>query len=124
MLSQIADNPESTCFLVEVISKKSQNTRWEVTVEKQKMSKENIRKMSIDKFYELVTGDKFAFKKLCEALPKVIDDIVKNKEFKKTSNTVYKELIESSPNIMKTIFLTSFKTYNGFEDISINENNV
>jgi len=33
-------------------------------------------KILIDKFYEFVTGEKTAFKALCEQLPQVIEDIV------------------------------------------------
>ncbi|MCK5855710.1 MAG: Eco47II family restriction endonuclease [Sulfurovaceae bacterium] len=40
------------------------------------MSNERIRRVSIDKFYEIVTGEKEAFRQLVEILPRVIDDVL------------------------------------------------
>lgn len=34
-----------------------------------------IRRVSLDKFYELVTGDKNAFYNLCMALPNIIQKV-------------------------------------------------
>ena len=70
-------------MLVEVIAKKSQNTPWETTVDKAKMKHDNIRRVSIDKFYEMVTGNKTSFKELCLALPAVIKDVVGSRWKKK-----------------------------------------
>lgn len=74
--------------------------------------------MSIDKFYEIVTGDKHSFKKLIEILPTVmddvIDDIAKNKS---QSNTVLSELAEIDSNILKSLYLLSFKSYEGFDTL-------
>lgn len=46
-----------------------------------KFDNENIHIISGDKLYELLTGDKFAFKKLIEALPKVFKDLGYAKNF-------------------------------------------
>jgi len=75
--------------------------------------------MSIDKFYELVTKDKFAFKKLCEILPKVIEDVVSSIKEETIENSVFEELKEISPNILKSLYLLSFETYEGFENLNI-----
>ena len=45
--------------------------------------------MSIDKFYELVFGDSKAFFKLCIALPKILDDILKAEPSIATKYDVY-----------------------------------
>lgn len=119
MLSQLVDNPNSKCLLVEAIAKKSQDIAWVVSLDGISSSKEQIRRVSLDKFYSLVTKDKLAFKKLCEILPTVIDDVIQDLDFSTTSNTVYEELLEISPNIMKSIFLISFQTYDGFDEISM-----
>jgi hypothetical protein len=76
MQSKLLENRKNKCYLVEVISKNSQNIEWKVSLDGESTSNENIRRVSIDKFYELVTGEKNAFKQLVEVLPKVIDDVL------------------------------------------------
>ncbi len=77
--------------------------------------------MSIDKFYEIVTGDKNSFKNLCEKLPKVIEDVVKLQKSEVVSNTVFEELTNISPNILKSLYLLAFENYEGFENFEIEE---
>jgi Eco47II restriction endonuclease len=119
MQSTVLSNPTATCMLVEVIAKKSQNTLWSISLDKQSISDNRIRRVSIDKFYELVTGNKTAFKELCEQLPLIIEDIVNNMKVKAESNSVFAELEEIDPNLLKSIYLLSFKKYQGFDDFNI-----
>jgi hypothetical protein len=61
----IISDPQSSCLLVEVISRKSQNIPWIISLDGNKQTtNERIRRVSIDKFYELVTGEKTSFKRL------------------------------------------------------------
>ncbi len=119
MLSTLIENPKAKCLLVEVIARNSQDTTWNISLDGNPISKQNIRRVSIDKFYELVTGDKFAFKNLCEALPLVLDDIISDIELDSASNSVFNELEEISPNLLKSIYLLSFEKYEGFEDFDV-----
>ncbi len=119
MLDQLVNDSEATCMLVEVIAKNSQNINWDTTIDKKKVSNDSIRRVSIDKFYELVTNDSSAFKKLCEILPKVINDVVNNITLDNKSNTVVSELKEISPNLLKSLYLLSFKKYEGFGDFNV-----
>lgn len=113
----ISDN-KAKCFLVEIIAKNSQNTPWIVTLDKLKQpSHENIRRVSIDKFYEIVTGDKFAFQKLCQVLPTVINDVVSSLKTRNKQNTVFEELQNLSSDLLTSIYLLSFKKYEGFKDL-------
>jgi hypothetical protein len=80
---------------------------------------ERIRRMSIDRFYELVTGDKLAFKKLCEKLPQIIDDVTREREFCEENNSVLSELQEIDSNLLKSIYLLAFKQYEGFHDFCL-----
>lgn len=116
MQNTIIKNNLSTCYLVEVMARKSQNIAWVVSLDGISTKSNNIRRMSIDKFYHLVTGDEFAFKKLCKVLPYVLDDILSNSYLGNNKNTVFDELKNISPDIVKSIFLLSFKTYQGFKD--------
>ncbi|WP_408648719.1 Eco47II family restriction endonuclease [Tumidithrix elongata] len=105
MQSTLLSNPDATCLLVEVISKKSQNVVWKMSLDGQTVSNEKIRRVSIDKFYEFVTGNRFAFKELCEKLPSIIEDILENSDFEAESNSVFSELADIDPNLLRSIYL-------------------
>ena len=119
MQNTLLSTSEATCLLVEVIAKRSQNTIWKVSLDGQSVSNERIRRVSIDKFYQLVTGDRFSFKNLCEKLPIIIQDIVEDNDIIAESNYVFSELEDIDPNLLKSIFLLSFKKYEGFDDFNI-----
>lgn len=115
MQHKLNTNPQAQCFLVEVIAKTSQNIPWVISIDKEQIVNERIRRISIDKFYEIVTGDKFAFRDLCKALPVVMDDVLKTVDLKLAENSVFDELKELSPNISKSIYLLAFSKYEGFD---------
>jgi Eco47II restriction endonuclease len=116
MQNIVLKNSQAQCFLVEVIAKKSQNEAWKVSLDGNFVSDNRIRKVSIDKFYELVTGDKLAFQKLCKSLPKILDDVLKESSSAQPLNTVLNEFKEISSNLEKSIYLLAFNKYEGFGD--------
>ena len=73
----------------------------------------------MDLFYEMVTGEADAFRKLCEALPAVLDDVVNAMDAALIENSVFEELKSLSPNLLKSLFVLSFERYEGFEDLDI-----
>jgi hypothetical protein len=116
MQNTIINNPEATCMLVEVIAKQSQNIPWVVTLDGTKQpSIDKIRKVSIDKFYELVTGNKNAFFELCKVIPTVIQDVVSEIKTNEKENTVFAELNKISDDLLSSIYLLSFERYEGFK---------
>jgi hypothetical protein len=119
MQNTILTIPDATCMLVEVIAKKSQNSVWNMSLDGIPVAHEQIRRVSIDKFYELVTGNTTAFKQLCETLPVVIDDIVQEEKSPDAVNTVFAELQQISPNLLKSLYLLSFSQYEGFGDFDV-----
>jgi len=121
MQSKLLEDRENRCYLVEVIAKNSQNIMWKVSLDGETTSNENIRRVSIDKFYEIVTGEKEAFKQLVETLPKVMDDVLKEIQQNENGieNTVFEELKEIDENILKSLYLLSFKKYEGFFSLNI-----
>ncbi len=76
MQSQLLDDDDCAYFLVEAIAKKSQNIKWSTTVDGKSVSHKKIRRVSLDQFYALVTGQEDAFYKMCMVLPKVIEKVV------------------------------------------------
>lgn len=115
MQAQILGDDQSVCMLVEVIAKRSQNKKWEVTIDNRKFAHTNIRRVSIDQFYGIVFGDDRAFFKLCCALPSVLDDVLNEVAQAGDRNTVYQELKQLSPDILRSLYLLAFKTYDGFD---------
>ena len=119
MQDTLIKDPSATCMLVEVIASNSQNIEWSVSIDKNKVSHKQIRRVSIDKFYEIVTGDRLAFKKLCTVLPRIIEDVVSSVKLAEKSNTVVRELKEIDKNLLKSIYLLSFRKYEGFHEFDI-----
>lgn len=126
MQSQLLKDDDCACFLVEVIAKKSQNAKWVTTVDKNKVSHKRIRRVSLDQFYALVTGQKDAFYQICMVLPTVIEDVVSNSEdVKVPHDTVLEELQSIAGKIYfgseeiavaMALYMLGFSTYNGFKN--------
>jgi len=126
MQNQLLNDDDCACFLVEAIAKKSQNEKWTVTVNKQKVSHSLIRRVSMDRFYEIVTGSPTAFHDVCMALPEVISEAVAQNGFVETPrDTAFEELCrvaaafggsgEESAMAM-SMYLLGFGSYEGFSD--------
>ena len=119
MQNQLLKDRNSQCYLVEVIAKKFQNIEWSVSLDGVSTSHENIRRVSIDKFYEIVTGEKEAFRQLVETLPLVMDDVLVDIEQRGVENSVFEELKEIDSNMLKSLYLLSFEKYEGFDNLNI-----
>lgn len=126
MQSQLLSNDDCACFLVEAIAKRSQNIKWETTVNGVKVSHKLIRRVSLDRFYELVTGEENAFYKMCMALPDVIQQAVDELgESVIPHDTVIDELREfarqynaPSENLAAAlaVYMLGFGSYSGFSE--------
>jgi Eco47II restriction endonuclease len=119
MMDTLLKTPSATCLLVEIIATNSQNNIWKMSLDGVPFSNNSIRRVSIDKFYEMVTRDKLAFKKLCEKLPVIIEDIVNDGAFDPGTNSVVQELKNIDPNLIKSLYLSSFKKYEGFDTFNL-----
>lgn len=73
--------------------------------------------MSIDKFYELVTGEADAFYKMCMALPGAIKELMETIDaLSVPKDTVFAELKENAAgNFELALFMLGFETYLGFK---------
>jgi len=119
MQNRILKSADITCMLVEVIAKQSQNIPWKISLNSEQYVHDNIRRVSIDKFYEIVTGEKLAFRLLCEVLPIVLDDVLLTLEQETIKNSVFDELKSMSPNLLKSLYLLSFSKYEGFNALEM-----
>ena len=117
LADKVSEDTLCECYLVEVIAKRSQNIPWVVSLDGERVSNDRIRRVSIDKFYEIVTGDSEAFFKLCKVLPEVINEILSNNEqMVVEEDTVIRELREKDSNVLKALYLLAFSSYKGFEN--------
>jgi hypothetical protein len=114
MQNTILRDDDATCLLVEVIAKGSHDRKWTVSVDGEQMSHRNIRRVSIDKFYQLLTGDAQAFFKLCQILPSVITEAVSDLEICNIESSVLQELEGRSSDLLESLYLLAFEKYEGF----------
>lgn len=124
MQNQLLNDDDCACFLVEAIAQRSQNIKWETSVDGRKVGHKLIRRVSIDQFYALVTGQDDAFYQLCMVLPEIIEDVVKDLDGALVPHdTVIDELnrLASEQNvefedlaIAMAIYMLGFGSYNGF----------
>lgn len=92
---QLLEDDDSACFLVEAIAKRSQNIPWGVSVDGQHKSHELIRRVSMDQFFKIVTGDDLAFWKVCQALPETIEQVIADLDTAPVPyDIVYDELVD------------------------------
>ena len=124
MQSQILDDDDCACLLVEAIAKRSQNIKWTTKVDGKNVQHRLIRRVSMDQFYAIVTGDENAFYKMCMALPETINEVV-NEEGAVTvpQDTVIQELRKvaelygEQPEdlaMAMSVYMLGFNTYLGF----------
>ena len=135
MQSQLLDDDDCACLLVEAIAKNSQNIKWTTKVDGKKVQHRRIRRVSMDQFYAIVTGDELAFYKMCMALPEVINSVVNEEgavvvpqdtvvqELKKVAE-LYSDQPEDLAMAM-AVYMLGFNTYLGFgsKDIRVIDGN-
>lgn len=134
MQNQLLKDDDCACFLVEAIAQRSQNIKWETTVDKNKVSHRRIRRVSLDQFYALVTGEEDAFYQMCMVLPEVIEKVVNGGEgIKVPEDIVLDELKsiaiqigEASEQLAMAmaVYMLGFSTYNGFREYLKDESSV
>lgn len=128
MQNQLLHDDDCVCFLVEAIAARSQNMIWETTVDGQKVSHNRIRRVSMDKFYEIVTGQSDAFYQICRALPEIVKEVIEEgNELAVPEDKVYEEIKRVSEGfneqnenmgMILSMYMLGFSTYNEFDSIA------
>lgn len=126
MQSQLLDDDDCACMLVEAIAKYSQNVKWTTKVDGKSVQHKRIRRVSMDQFYAIVTGDENAFYKMCMALPEVINTVVQEEgAVEVPEDTVVQELrkvaelyTDKTEDIAMAmaVYMLGFSTYLGFNN--------
>ncbi len=134
MQNQLLKDDDCCCFLVETIAKCSQNVAWETTVDKQKVGHSRIRRVSMDKFYAIVTGEADAFFKVCLALPGTVQKVLAERDtgIATPHDTVIEEMRADAAKfnngsedfaMVMSMYMLGFSTYNGFSALGRMLNN-
>lgn len=113
MQAKMLEDCKTKCYMVEKMSLSPLNEEWAIFIENTRVSDKNIRRVSIDQFYELVFEDPKAFYKLCMALPKVIEDVVKDNEVLKIKGNDSNFLMDTS-RLSTDLYLLVFSQYEIF----------
>lgn len=134
MQNQLLHDDNCVCFLVEAIASRSQNIIWETTVDGQKVSHNRIRRVSMDKFYEIVTGQSDAFYQICRALPEIVKEVIEEgDELTVPEDKVYEEIKKvaegfneqsESMGMILSMYMLGFSTYNEFDSIAEKNSNL
>lgn len=131
MQNQLLSDDDCACFLVEAIAQKSQNIKWETTVDGKRVSHKRIRRVSLDQFYAITTGEDDAFYHMCMTLPSVIEKVVKQdgvvqvphdtviQELKNIANISGEETEDMAMAI--AIYMLGFNSYLGFSGLLGND---
>jgi len=121
MQGQLLSDDDCACFLVEVIAKRSQNITWAVSIDGAKQKHRRIRRVSIDEFYNLVTGLDDAFYRMCLILPSVIEKVVdSSNNIIVPKDSVIDELkrlaTRKNGSFALALYMLGFDSYHGFGD--------
>ena len=119
MQRQLLADDDCACFLVEAIARRSQNIPWQLTVDGISGSHRRIRRVSIDEFYSVVTGQDDAFYQICMVLPDIIERAISGTAASIIpKDTVMEELNimskEKGESISLALYMLGFGSYKGF----------
>lgn len=124
MQNQLLNDDDCACFLVEAIAQRSQNIKWETTVDGRKVGHKLIRRVSMDRFYALVTQQDDAFYQMCMVLPSVIHKVVRELEGSIVPHDTVidelkalaqkQEIDDENLSVAMAVYMLGFGTYTGF----------
>ena len=122
--NQLLTDDDCACFLVEAIAKQSQNIKWVTTVDGRKVGHRLIRRVSMDRFYALITGQDDAFFKVCMVLPSIIKKVVEQSGTQLVPHdTAFEELLtqarannlgDEDLAFALAVYMLGFGSYSGF----------
>jgi hypothetical protein len=117
------DNKNAKCYWVQILAKASFCQLWAGQINGKEYSHSRVYKISGDKFYELLTGQKDAMLQLYNALPFAIDDYLESIKSHSTftENSVLDELktetSKTGRSIIDQITYDNYRYYHGFDGL-------
>ena len=120
-LARYADDyKNANCYWVQILSTKSFNEKWFSLINGKEYSHSRVYKISGDRFYALLTGNKDAFYQLYKALPNAIDDfLVTTAKAEVMKDNIITDISESAKSsgigMLDEITCDNFYYYSGFD---------
>jgi len=120
-LARYADDyKNANCYWVQILSTKSFNEKWFSLINGKEYSHSRVYKISGDRFYALLTGNKDAFYQLYKALPNAIDDfLVTTAKAEVIKDNIITDISESAKSsgigMLDEITCDNFYYYSGFD---------
>ena len=90
--NQLLNDDDCICCLVEAIARHSQDVKWVASVDGKRVQHKRIRRVSMDRFYQMVTGQQDAFYQMCLVLPSAIENVISSAAITVPHDTVIEEL--------------------------------
>lgn len=117
------DNRNSTCYLVQILAKKSFCKKWEAIINGKEYSHSRVFIISGDQFYSLVTGNINALYNLYKSLPQAVNDFLGSISAEKLNeNNILSEITKSAQENNRTIIdeitFENFICYSGFNKLN------
>lgn len=123
-LKKFADEHKSAkCYWVQILATDSFETNWEGDINGKEYRHSRVFKISGDKFYELLTGDKNSLFNLYKALPKAITDFFKLEKINSSEivSSALEEIANHAKNNSKSIAdqiaKDNYPYYPGFNEL-------
>lgn len=123
-LANYADNYKSSkCYWVQILAKSSFEELWKGDINGKEYSHSRVYKISGDRFYALLSGEKDALFQLYKNIPKAIEDYMKSiKEIEPIKeNSALEEIIseteKSKRSIIDQISFENYSYYLGFDKL-------
>lgn len=76
MQHQLLNEKDCACFLVEAFAENSQNIEWTRRIDGRIIKHSKIRRVSLEQFLQIVTGDENALLKIGLVLPRIIKSLI------------------------------------------------
>lgn len=124
-LQRLADeNEDSTCYLVQINAKKSFDEQWKCKFKNRTYDHTSVRKISGDKFYELLSGENEAMCEIYKALPKVAATVLQKRGV--TTNlksqvtaiqTLTSKAKEFNRSLLDQLAFDNLSHYSGFNEL-------
>lgn len=120
MQQKLLEDDEAICYLVEVIAKCSQDIEWRISLNGQSHKHKKIRRISVDRFYELLTDEPQAFAQMIAWLPITIRRLIIVHTSTSNAKHIIREL-EKSGSFFQGLYQQAFASYNGFQNFAFVE---
>lgn len=122
-LARYADDyKDAKCYWVQILANGSFNEKWFAIINGKEYSHSRVYRISGDKFYTLLTGEKNAFLNLYKILPVAINDFLKTADTEEKEKDSILSEIQTSVNIsgrslLDEITFENFGYYTGFDKL-------